>query len=127
MEWHNEQEKRRFIRTEFPYTVVVTCQGKDPISTYTENISAVGVKVTTRQQFEVTALVDLEIYVSQDPIKCRGKVIWSTARESTCLEDTLVFDSGIEFCDIREKDKFFINQCVEQVLRVKPPVDPDES
>ena len=120
MQWESGKEKRRFIRTDFPYTVIIICQDKEPISTYTENISAVGIKVTTRDQLDHAALVSLEIYVDENPIKCRGKVVWCHSRESDCLEDTVVFDSGIEFCEILEKDKFFINQCVEKNLKENP-------
>lgn len=116
MQWQNH-EQRRFIRTEFPYTIILTLPDGEEISTYTENISATGVKVTMRKQLPEETRLQLQIYLTQEPIFCKGKIVWAKGRQSECLEDTVVYDAGIEFFDIKEKDTFYINQCAEQSLR----------
>jgi len=116
MQWQ-DHEQRRFIRTEFPYTIILTLSDDEEISTYTENISATGVKVTIRKELPPQTRLSMQIYLSQEPILCKGKIIWTKGRQSECLEDTVVYDAGIEFFNIKEKDTFSINQCAEKSLR----------
>ncbi len=109
-------DRRRFVRIKFPFTIHLYPTGKLPISVYTENISAGGVKVTVRQEFKVSSLVDLEIYVKLRPVVCKGKVIWINRRESEFLEGETFFDVGMEFQGLKPEEKEAITERLDRIM-----------
>jgi len=111
----NNINRRRFIRMEFPYTIHIYQPQEKAISTYTENISAGGVKVVIKKKLEISSMVDLEIYVKQKPVLCKGRIVWVKEKESNYLEGAAFFDTGIEFNKINEEDRLAIKNCVEEI------------
>lgn len=111
--------RRRFIRVQYPFTVHIYLPGEQPISTYTEDISLGGIKVTMKQLIAKEALVDLELYLRTEPIVCKGKVSWAKQRESQFLEDTIIHDLGIEFSKVKAGDKKSIKKHVEEIAKAK--------
>lgn len=93
--------------------------GELPISAYTEDISAGGVKVTIHQELKVLSLINLEIYVKLRPIVCKGKVVWVKRRESEFLDGEIFFDIGIEFQDLSLEGKEAVKERLDKIMQVK--------
>lgn len=113
----SNQEKRRFIRYNFPYTITIIPAQKKALSAYTEDISEGGVKVIIKEQLNMNSLVDLKIFLAQVPIAGRGKIRWVIKKENKLQEDEPIyyFDTGIEFLDLNEKDKTLLKNCVREL------------
>ena len=116
MSW-DKIDRRRFVRIKFPFTIHLYPTGKPPISAYTEDISAGGIKVTVHQELKVSSLVNLEVYVKLRPIVCKGKVIWINKRESEFLEGEIFFDIGMEFQGLNPVEKEAIDERLDRVTK----------
>jgi len=114
MSW-DKIDRRRFIRIKFPFTIHLYPTGEPPISAYTEDISAGGIKVTVHQELKVSSLVNLEVYVKLRPIVCKGKVIWINKRESEFLEGEIFFDIGMEFQGLNPEEREAIDERLDRV------------
>ena len=112
MNWDG-RENRRFIRVTFPYTIIIRSPLSHAISTYTENISEGGVRVVITEELPLASQAELEIYLGNDPVSCQGKIVWVKGRESLVLEDIIVFDTGIEFCEVNSLSRDKIRAHVE--------------
>lgn len=112
-------DRRRFIRVEFPFTIHIYQNKKLAISAYTEDISEGGVKVTIKESLPVGAAAELEIYVREDPISCKGKIVWSQQRTSEYIEDENFFDIGIEFDHLNENDQEVIRHHVQAIQKMR--------
>ncbi len=112
-------DKRRFLRIEFPYTVHIRDGKRGNFSTYTEDISIGGVRVVIKEKLKISAIVDLEIYLTRFPMICRGKITWIKEKQNDFLEDIPFFDIGIEFCDLREKHTLLVSKCVRDLEEKK--------
>jgi len=58
--------------------------------------------------------VDLEIYLREEPIVCKGKIAWVRKIEGDYLEGGVVYDTGIELRDINQDDQRLIKQFIVQ-------------
>jgi len=114
MSW-DKIDRRRFIRIKFPFTIHLYPTGEPPISAYTEDISAGGIKVTVHQELKVSSLVNLEVYVKLRPIVCKGKVIWINKLESEFLEGEIFFDIGMEFQGLNPEEREAIDERLDRV------------
>ena len=98
-------EKRRFARVVFPCKISLCPPQQGQINSYTENISAGGVRVVVDQKLEVGSLVDAEMFFDKQPMKCKGRVVWLTARNNPVEAETNLFDAGIEFENMSDADR----------------------
>ena len=114
MEWDGIN-KRRFIRINFPYTIHLHWNSDVSVSAYTEDVSSGGIRVVVKKKLEVSTVLDLEIYLSQIPIVCKGKVIWIKDKENFMLEGTKFFDVGIALCDIDDEQRNIFNNCIKDL------------
>ena len=114
MQWDGIN-RRRFIRLQYPFTIHIYLPGKPAISTYTEDISTGGVKVTTNENIPPAVLLGLEIYLRAEPVICKGKIQWVQERTSRYLEGVKLYDAGIEFSDVKPADKEIIKEQVEEL------------
>jgi len=112
-------DRRRFIRVEFPFTIHIYQPQQLAISAYTEDISEGGVKVTIKESLSIGAMVELEIYVREEPINCKGKIIWSRQRVSEYIEDEKFFDIGIAFHQITASDQEVVRHHVEAIQKMR--------
>lgn len=104
----DEIDRRRYIRTKFPFTIhIITGEGCK-FSVYTENVSQGGLMVTLMHELELASPADLEIFTRERTIVCSGKISWIKKRESKYLEGRDFFDTGIEFNSIKPEDKDLI-------------------
>jgi c-di-GMP-binding flagellar brake protein YcgR len=111
----NGINRRRFIRVDFPFTIHINPPDENIISTYTEDISEGGVKVFIAEKLSTSSMVLLAIYVKPEPVVCKGKVVWAKRRSSEFIEGEIFFDTGIEFCEIKEADKLLIKNKVAEL------------
>ncbi|MDD3295735.1 MAG: PilZ domain-containing protein [Candidatus Omnitrophica bacterium] len=114
MKWDGVN-KRRFLRTKYPFTVHIQAPEKEAISAYTEDLSEGGLKVTLKARLDVSSLVGLEIFLEQEPVKCRSKVIWVKERSSEYLEGVILYDTGLEFFQLSSADKTAIREKVKEI------------
>ena len=89
------------------------------ISTETENIGAGGICVMIKDDLGLFQGVDLELYIGtgdNPPVKCGGTVVWAV-KKSQAKKGEHLFDTGIEFIDIRPEDREHITGIVEEILK----------
>jgi len=104
MNW-NSKERRRFVRIKFPCEITTQKPQRHIISTYAENISAGGIRFIIEERIEPSSIIDLDLYgITKDPIVCKGKVNWAFTRKDPFNQNRILYDVGIEFCQIKEKD-----------------------
>jgi c-di-GMP-binding flagellar brake protein YcgR len=89
------------------------------ISTRTENIGAGGICVMLKEDLGLFQGVDIELFISEGnnpPIKCGGTVVW-VVKKAQPKKGEHLFDTGIEFIDIRPEDRERITEVVEDILK----------
>ena len=118
MDWEG-LEKRRFVRAKFPCKIIVYPPCEHVIISHTEDISAGGVRVIISDNLDISSLVGLEIYLKEKPIACKGRVVWVVEKANSASDKSSMFDTGIEFYEINEKDKETIGKLVETIVTGK--------
>ncbi len=108
------QERRRFPRAAFPCKIAVG----SPIrwlTFHTEDLSAGGIKVILDERLTVYSSVSLEIFFERDMrVICKGRVSWVEKINSLEMEShPLMFIMGIEFTQISDSDKAYIQRLVK--------------
>jgi c-di-GMP-binding flagellar brake protein YcgR len=88
------------------------------ISTQTENIGAGGICVIIKEDLGLFQGVDVELYLddARPPIKCGGTVVW-VVKKASSKKGNYLYDTGIEFIDIRPEDREKISELVEKILQ----------
>ena len=104
-------ERRKFVRAKFPCRIKLE-NDNVVFDTHTENISAGGIRVISPFWLKVFSLVQLSLYIKDEPLKCRGKIVWALEYKAPFNTKIAVFDVGIEFVDINENDRRIINKAV---------------
>ncbi len=107
-------ERRRFIRVKLHCTASIIDSGGVTISTYAEEISEKGVKVSIKRDLKRLTKVDLEIYLREDPVVCEGRVAWIKKIEGEYLEGGVIFDTGIELTGLKVEDEKLIKNLLLQ-------------
>lgn len=110
-------EKRRFVRAKFPCIITIHTLHEHVITTYTENISAGGVRVIIEEKLELSSTVGLEIQINKNIIACKGRIVWVVDKESPYKKGIIYHDTGIEFYEIKETDRRIISDAIEEILR----------
>ena len=87
------------------------------ISTQTENIGAGGICVLIKEDLGLFQGVDVELYLDEKrpPIKSGGTIVW-VVKKSSPKKGQYMYDTGIEFIDIRPEDREKISEVVEEIL-----------
>ena len=102
-------ERRNFVRVKIPCTITLFQPRDLTLGCQTENISAGGIRVLLNKRLPISSTINLALYLTdKDPLVCQGRVVWSFARTMKD-PDTIIFDTGIEFSAIEEKDIEAIN------------------
>ena len=107
-------ERRRFIRVKVHCQTNIADAEDNTISTYAEDLSQKGLKVSIKRELKRLSMVDLEIYLREEPIVCKGKIAWVRKIEGDYLEGGVVYDTGIELRDINQDDQRLIKQFIVQ-------------
>jgi c-di-GMP-binding flagellar brake protein YcgR len=115
MSW-DSTERRQFVRAKLPCQINVPGAQQRIISTRAQNISAGGIRVFINEKLYASSIVDLEIYgISNQPISCTGKVIWTFTRKTHHSKQAPLYDTGIEFHQIKEADVKAIKKLVASI------------
>ncbi|MDD4955024.1 MAG: PilZ domain-containing protein [Candidatus Omnitrophica bacterium] len=112
-------EKRRFIRAKFPCVILIHTLHEHVITTYTENISAGGVRVVIEEKLETSSTVGLEIQIKSNTIACKGRIVWVVDKESPYKKGVFYYDTGIEFYEIKEEGRHIISDAIEEILKTE--------
>lgn len=108
------EERRRFVRLpcaiELDYTIVKKRQTV-PINTDTRNVSLGGASFMSFDRLTPgdTLAVKLTLPGVEKPLAVRARVIWCSPKKMRGLESDEVFDTGIEFIEIRSEDRERLN------------------
>lgn len=118
----NGINRRKFPRAS--YRCLITIRKRltsKVISTQTENIGAGGICVVIKEDIGLFQGVDLELYLEDDapPIKCGGTVVWVVKKSEPKQKGVYLYDTGIEFIDIRPEDRERITDLVEEILKTR--------
>jgi len=104
----DSSERRKFIRVNCPCKVILH-NPERVLDTHTENISAGGIRVILNHEVKEHDLVGLEIYLIAEPVKCEGRIVWVITHRGE-------FDTGIEFYEISDKDRFVVDEYIKRVV-----------
>ncbi|HNV23557.1 MAG TPA: PilZ domain-containing protein [Candidatus Omnitrophota bacterium] len=112
--------RRKFPRVKYPCLIVMhidSVRGKDVVLTHTENIGIGGVCVVLKNALKMFSEIEIQLNLldMEDPIKCRGKVVWCVQRQRTAAKKPLFFDIGIEYIDIDDISRRRLD-CVVKAL-----------
>ena len=105
-------ERRKFLRVHFSFPANIIADNKVMVSACVEDISEEGLKIITSEELEISSIIDLEIYLGDRLIVCKGKVVRVKKVESTHLKHGVVFDTGIEMQNLKKEDKLAIKKLV---------------
>jgi c-di-GMP-binding flagellar brake protein YcgR len=119
----NGINRRKFPRAN--YKCLITIKKRltaKTISTNTENIGAGGICVIIKEDLGLFQGVDLELFIEEGrpPIKSGGTVVWVVKKSEHKQKGSYVYDTGIEFIDIRPEDRDKISEAVEGILKTQP-------
>ncbi|MFC1577044.1 PilZ domain-containing protein [Candidatus Omnitrophota bacterium] len=115
----NGIDRRRFPRANYNCLISIKRRlTSKSISTDTENIGAGGICVIIKDSLGLFQGVDLELSLEDGSpaIKCGGTVVWLVKKSDPKKKGTHVFDTGIEFIDIRPEDSERITGIVDKIL-----------
>jgi len=87
------------------------------ISTQTENIGAGGICVLLKEDLGLFQGVDVELFLDEGKtaVKSGGTVVW-VVKKSSAKKSGTIYDTGIEFIDMRPEDREKISEIVEEIL-----------
>ena len=112
----SERDKRKFPRVLFPCRLRLISQGH-PLISHTENISEGGIRVILDENLKYYPLVGIELSIAKNKvISCEGRVVWVKEELNPIEEKAVMFDTGIEFVDIKEPDRKYIKKLVDKIL-----------
>lgn len=116
MNW-NGREKRSFVRANFPCKIIIYTVGKEHIIvSHTENIGAGGVRVIIEECLDISSQVGLELFLGGAQIICKGRIVWVVERSGSNNVEANVWDTGIEFRKISERDRKIVDSFVKTIV-----------
>lgn len=107
-------ERRRFKRANFSCKIYILTTPLHIIKCKTENIGAGGIRVLLDENLTLHSNVGLKLYLLEEPIECKGKIVWLVERKND--HKITKFDIGIEFHQISEKDRETISLFVKSLI-----------
>ena len=116
----NGINRRKFPRAS--YKCLITIRKRltaKTISTHTENIGAGGICVLIKEDLGLFQGVDLELFLEDKhpQIKCGGTVVWVVKKSEPKQKGSYIYDTGVEFIDVRPEDRDRISEAVEEILK----------
>ena len=111
--------KRKFPRVSYKCLIRVSAEGvEEVIETFTENIGSGGICVVLEQRLGLFEKVEMNIFIEEGvpAIECRGTIVWVVGRQHSSKAEIDLYDTGIEFQDIKAEDRKRISTLVEDIL-----------
>jgi hypothetical protein len=118
----NGINRRKFPRANYQCTITIKKRlTSKTISTHTENLGAGGICVMLKEDLGLFQGTDLEIVFDDQnmPVKCGGTVVWVVKKSEPKQKGSYIYDTGIEFIDIRPEDRDRISEIVDTILKKK--------
>ncbi|MBD3263617.1 MAG: hypothetical protein GF375_00765 [Candidatus Omnitrophica bacterium] len=109
-------EKRRFVRAQFPCRIIIHTPSEHVVSSHTENIGAGGIRVIIQENLDISTIVDLDIYLGDEPIVCKARIVWTVEKKNPLSGESLMYDTGLEFYQIEDKDRELIKNLVNVLV-----------
>jgi c-di-GMP-binding flagellar brake protein YcgR len=109
--------RRKFPRANYPCVLAVTRKDQqDTLSTQTENIGLGGICVILPRDLGIFAPVEirLDLLDGQPVIESDGTVAWVIVSKGEKKSE--LFDTGLEFTNLKRKDAIRISSIVEKVV-----------
>lgn len=110
--------RRAFPRAEYPCKITVRRKDQpDSVSTHTENIGIGGICTVVPRDLGIFAPVEIQLDLQdgQPMVSCDGTIVWIvTKKEGEKQRD--VFDTGIEFTNLKRQDADRISFIVDKIL-----------
>ncbi|MDP2912595.1 MAG: PilZ domain-containing protein [Candidatus Omnitrophota bacterium] len=116
----NGINRRKFPRASYKCLIAIKKRlTSKTISTHTENIGAGGICVIIKDDLGLFQGVDVELYLedSAPPIRCGGTIVWVVKKSDAKHKGVHLYDTGIEFIDIRPEDRDRVSEVVEDILQ----------
>ena len=114
-------DRRRFPRAHYKCLIRIMKREKSrPIATYTENIGAGGLCVIVNENLGLFQGVSLELDLEDTAgsrIACTGTVVWVVRKREAGEKPKELYDTGIEFIDIKEEDRKRISVIVDGIIK----------
>jgi Tfp pilus assembly protein PilZ len=117
MAWEGINQ-RKFPRVSYKCLIRVIEEGvEEVIETFTENIGSGGVCVVLEKRLGLFEKVFMQIFIEEgtNQIECRGSVVWVVKRNNASSVGD-IYDTGIEFQDLKAEDRKRIAALVEDIL-----------
>ncbi|MFH1552954.1 MAG: PilZ domain-containing protein [Candidatus Omnitrophota bacterium] len=111
--------QRKFPRVNYKCRIRVSKGAwKESIDTLTENIGAGGICVALEKDFALFDVVSLELFLGdgEDPVICSGTIVWVVKQHPMTQAEKVMYDTGVEFQDISEKDRERVSRLVNKIL-----------
>jgi len=112
--------RRKFPRANYKCVISIRKRlTSNTISTQTENVGAGGICVLIGDDLGLFQGVDLDLFINTvdgPPIKCGGTVVW-VVKKTQGKKPGHIYDTGIEFIDIRPEDRERISEVVEEIIK----------
>lgn len=115
----NGINRRRFPRASYKCLITIKKRlTSKTIETHTENVGAGGICVIIKEDLGLFQGVDVELNLedSRPPIKCGGTVVWVVKKNEPRQKGAYLYDTGIEFIDMRPEDRERVSEAVEEIL-----------
>jgi len=113
--------RRKFPRASYKCLISIKKRlNSKTISTQTENIGAGGICVIIKDDLGLFQGVDLELFIDDNrpAIKAGGTVVW-VVKKTTPKKNVYLYDTGVEFIDIRPEDREKVSAIVEGILKTQ--------
>lgn len=114
MSWSGE-EKRNFIRANFPCKIIIHTPKEHIINSHTENIGAGGVRVIIEENLNISSFVGLDVLLGSMQIICKGRIVWVVEKPDSSNNEFRFWDTGIEFYEIEEKERTKITEFIHTI------------
>ena len=118
-EYWGGEERRRDIRIDKTLSVRYTVEKKPrlAINSVTKNISTGGMLLETCEKLMVETLLGLEIEIPnyRKAIAADGKVVWVKENPQVDQAGKRVFNTGIKFVNMKDRQKEFLNQYISSL------------
>ena len=116
----NGINRRKFPRANYKCLITIRKRLTSKVlSTQTENIGAGGICVIIKEDLGLFQGADIELHLDDNkpPIKCGGTVVWVVKKSEPKQKGSYLYDTGLEFIDIRPEDRERISEIVEEILK----------
>lgn len=118
----NGINRRRFPRASYKCLICIKKRlNPKTISTHTENVGAGGICVLLKEDLGLFQSVDVELFMDEAalPIKCGGTIVWVVKKTDPRQKGSYIYDTGIEFIDIRPEDREKLSVIIDEILKAR--------